>query len=340
MNIVIIPCLNPETKLYQIIENLKLQGLKNVIIVDDGSSSQEIFKNLEEQGINVIHHEKNMGKGYSLKTGIKEALKIFPNLTGFIFMDGDGQHNEEDVKKISDLMIKENKIVLGVRDFSSNTVPLRSKIGNKFSSIFFKLTTGCTLSDTQTGLRAIPRRYTNILLNTKGNRYEYEMNFLNYLANHNISFTTTQIETIYEDKNKKSHFNTITDSYRIYEEPIKFIIVSLSSFLIDISLFKIFNNMFKIIIIANIIARLVSGLYNYNMNKYWCFKSYSHNDFLKYLCLFFTQMFLSTTLLKFVSLFGNTYTLYKIIIDATLFIGSYLIQKKYIFKGDEYHEEF
>jgi hypothetical protein len=51
-------------------------------------------------------------------------------------------------------------------------------------------------------------------------------------------------------------------------------------------------------------------------------------------------MFLSTTLLKFVSLFGNTYTLYKIIIDATLFIGSYLIQKKYIFKGDEYHEEF
>src|SRR5574344_1913944 len=109
MNIVIIPCLNPETKLYQIIENLKLQGLKNVIIVDDGSSSQEIFKNLEEKGINVIHHEKNMGKGYSLKTGIKEALKIFPNLTGFIFMDGDGQHNEEDVKKISDLMIKENK---------------------------------------------------------------------------------------------------------------------------------------------------------------------------------------------------------------------------------------
>lgn len=337
MNIVIIPSLNPSDKLISIINELIKNNIKDIIVIDDGSSNKDIFNKLNKDVL-VLHHETNLGKGVAIKTGVKYANNNFKNIKGYIFMDGDGQHLTKDVIKVIKEMNTSNEIIFGVRDFNDSNVPKRSKIGNNFSSWYYKLLTGINMPDTQTGLRAIPYRYTKILLNTPGERYEYEMNFLNYLGLHKILFKTVKINTVYEDNNSVSHFRIVEDSIRIYKEPLKYFVIALTSFLLDILMFILYKSLVPSIFMANVLARFTSGIYNYNMNKYWCFKSYQgSNQFFKYLVLFVIQMFISSTL---VNLFSSSsmIVIIKMLIDLVIFTVNYVIQKKYIFKGVTYEE--
>lgn len=337
MDIVIIPSLNPNEKLIKIINELLDNKIKNIIVVDDGSDSKEIFNKLSKDVL-VLHHKENRGKGAAIKTAVKYASENFKHINGYIFMDSDGQHSTKDVIRVIKEMNTQNSIIFGVRDFSEPNVPKKSKWGNKISSWYYKLLTGINMPDTQTGLRAIPYRYTKILLNTQGDRYEYEMNFLNYIGLNHIPFKTIKINTIYEDNNSVSHFNAVKDSIRIFKEPLKYLIIALTSFIIDVLMFILYGNLVTSTFMANVLARVTSGLYNYNMNKYWCFKSYQgSNQFLKYLILFITQMLISSTLVNLFS--GNTLlVMIKMVIDLVIFTVNYFIQKKYIFKGATYEE--
>lgn len=55
-------------------------------------------------------------------------------------------------------------MILGCRDFSRKNVPLRSRIGNRLTSLAFRLMFGMSPSDTQTGLQAIPTLYIEPLI--------------------------------------------------------------------------------------------------------------------------------------------------------------------------------
>ena len=224
MNIVIIPALNPDNKLIELINGLKSNNINNIIVIDDGSDSKEIFNSLEKMGIVVIHHDYNHGKGAALKTALKESSKFFKDIKGYIQADADGQHSIEDITNIYNLLDK--KIIFGIRDFKGN-VPLRSKIGNKFSSLFLYITTGMKLNDTQTGLRAFPYKYKDYLLNIKGDRFEYEMNVLKKIAKDKITILKVPIKTIYYNNNSESKFHFIKDSFRIYYKLFIFIFILL-----------------------------------------------------------------------------------------------------------------
>ena len=106
-----------------------------------------------------------MGKGAALKTGIRAAAEYFPNDTGIVTADGDGQHLTKDILRVSEeLSENPGSLVLGVRDFSGRNVPWRSRFGNRFTSFFFRITNGVRLSDTQTGLRG----FSSTLYDTLG----------------------------------------------------------------------------------------------------------------------------------------------------------------------------
>jgi hypothetical protein len=76
-------------------------------------------------------------------------------------------------EKVPQKPLKSKKIVLGVRNLSNKNVPLTSKVGNTFSRIYFKLLTGESLKDTQTGLRGIPREYFKFALSALFYAYAY-----------------------------------------------------------------------------------------------------------------------------------------------------------------------
>ena len=212
MNIkIIIPSYNPKDKLIDLVNELIKNNFDNILIIDDGSDteSKKIYSKIPKK-VKIIYHDKNMGKGCALKTGIATIKKE----DAFITVDSDGQHKVKDILKIKQHLEK-NDVVIGKRNFNKKSVPFKSKLGNKISRIIFKLITGKKCPDTQSGLRGINSKYKKLCLNTEGNRFEYEMNILEELVNRNIKIDYIGIETVYENNNKDTNFKCIKDSFYI-----------------------------------------------------------------------------------------------------------------------------
>ena len=175
-----------------------------------------------------------------------------------------------------------------------------------------------------------------------GERYEYEMNVLVTCAKNKIPIIEVPVQTIYHDKNNScSHFRKIRDSIRIYRQLVKFSFISFSSFLLDYGLFVMFTLLFPgtfwFITAANIMARIISGAYNYTMNCRLVFhEKESVKTAVDYLVLAAVILFLNSMLLHGFLLNPHMPVyLAKIFTECILFIISWMIQKKVIFKGKE-----
>ena len=157
---VLIPAYKPGRALVELVRRLSAAAVSAVIIVDDGSgpSYQSLFEELRLfPRTHLLRHAVNLGKGAALKTGINYALCNFPCMCGMVTADADGQHAFEDILAVA-AKIKEGTgaLILGVRQFRGNTIPLRSRLGNALTRGVFRVLVGESVADTQTGLRGIP----------------------------------------------------------------------------------------------------------------------------------------------------------------------------------------
>ncbi|MCX5999454.1 MAG: bifunctional glycosyltransferase family 2/GtrA family protein [Chloroflexi bacterium] len=341
MNAVIIPALNPDERLVSLVNELYSLGQKYIVAVDDGSNAkyQTIFRRLEMLGCLVCHHVTNMGKGEAIKTGIRTISEKIPGISGYITADADGQHRAKDVLHISEVLdMHPESIILGMRDLTGKNVPRRSRFGNRFSALFFRLTTGVSCPDTQTGLRGFSARFTDLSLAVPGSRYEYEMNFLSAAAKMKIPFFMVPIETVYYGKNELSHFRPVADSLRVYKTPLKFAAASLSCAIVDLLIFTLITHIistkvYALVFIATVTARILSGVLNFVLNRKWTFnncQSWSPQA-VRYLTLFLFQMMASWLLVWGFSFLAVSLTVIKVIVDCTLFVFSYVIQRHWVF---------
>ena len=218
----VIPCYNPPEVFSNIILELYSMGVRDVIIIDDGSDNKRIFSIANKKGYTVIEHNTNKGKGEAIKSGIRYYRKHFINkYKGIVMIDCDGQHRVWDMDKVGQEMIHSDKFTMGVRNFNLEGVPFRNKIGNKITSLVFKWMFGLYIKDTQTGLRGVPNRLIDTVLRTDGERYEYEINMLIDIVKMKEEIKEVEIETVYDNNEKRySYFNPFKDSYRIYKEMI------------------------------------------------------------------------------------------------------------------------
>lgn len=216
----IIPALNPDNKMIKSVEELIKNGFKKIIIVNDGSSELKIFNELsKKKECIILTHEINKGKGCALKTAFKYYKdNLIKDYEGVITLDADGQHSIEDVINISNVLVDNKLFILGTRLFNTKETPFRNKMGNRITSFVFEKLYGVYLKDTQTGLRAIPNHLIDLHINTHGDRFEYEINALIDLVKSYEKILQIDIKTVYlEDSNRKSHFNPLKDSYKIYK---------------------------------------------------------------------------------------------------------------------------
>ena len=220
----VIPSLNPDARLINLVSDLISNNFNKIIIVDDGSEDKIIFNKLKEhKEAIVLTHDVNKGKGAALKTAFSYYKdKLLKDYKGLVCLDSDGQHLVSDAINIGKVMVKENKYTLGTRLFNTKETPLRNKTGNRITSRVFKRLYGVYLKDTQTGLRAIPNRLIDFMLNVSGDHFEYEMNVLIDLVKNGEKIIEEDIKTVYlENSNKKSNFKVIKDSYKIYKNMFK-----------------------------------------------------------------------------------------------------------------------
>ena len=344
---IVIPSLNPDDKLLALLEELKQKNFQNVLIINDGSdkSYRSFFDAAKERyGCAVISHSVNLGKGRALKNAFNHILTEYKDCPGAVTVDSDGQHRAEDIIRCAQaVMNSPDTLIMGCRDFSKKTsnIPFRSRFGNVMTHKVLRFLCGISISDTQTGLRGFSRKLMKQFLPTKGERFEYEMNMILETKEKNIPVMEIPIQTVYINENQSSHFNPLRDSMRIYKSFLKYIMASLSSFLIDIALFSIFVYVFKhsfqtyYIEISVVAARIISALFNYLINRNKVFKNKSGpHTLLKYAALCVVLLLASTALTK--QLFRLTQlneTLIKTVVDSLLFLLSYGVQRNWIFAG-------
>ena len=349
---VLIPVYEPDEKLIELVNTLTVMPFPLILVVDDGSAQKnsDIFDYIETlPNCRVIHHKHNLGKGAALKTGFRILLAENNDFSGCVTVDADGQHLPEDIYHVAAVVESDNRyLVLGCRDFDNKTVPAKSKFGNIITRLVYTLFTNRMVTDTQTGLRAIPMSMLAEFLKVPGERYEYEMNMLIRAAKSNLLIKEVTIQTVYLDENKHSHFKPFVDSFRVYREFIEFGLSSLVCSLLDIGLFTLLfhtlsmNNVSWALFGATSLARLVSSVSNFTLNKHVVFES--KNSILsqasKYFMLVTVQMILSWLILQGLSSLSDRHVvLLKIFTDISLFFVSFFVQRIFIFGKHIYHEK-
>ncbi len=354
---IVIPSLNPDHNLVSLVAGLRKKCDNPIIIVNDGSSSayNALFDQLSRnENVAILRHAVNCGKGRACKTAFNHYLNTYPEGLGVVTCDADGQHGVEDILLgIRELSSHPDSLILGCRKFSPQKVPWKSFFGNTITKYVYALCTLKLLSDTQTGLRGIPRDFLKYLLTVDGERFEYETRMLLESAAFRIPIIEYPIETIYIDSNRETHFRPIKDSLIIYLMIFRYVFrkifffscSGLLSALIDISFFHLFFHFvfasFRAAFqlgYALVGARVISLTFNYILNRNWVF----HNLQIRKRETFPKFLILCCMVLSFAyifnwwgqKLFPNLEpTIIKTVVDGMLFFFSFFMQKNIIFRN-------
>jgi len=167
---VIIPVYNEADNIKRIlsaVENVKIN--KEIIVVDDFSTdgTREFLR--KKQGIKLVFHKKNMGKG----TAIRSALKIVSG-DFVIIQDADLEYSPNQYTRLFK-PIKENstKVVYGSRILGKGVFLKSSYYANRFLTLLTNVLFGSHLTDMETCYKMIETKLLKNL-NLTSSRFEIE----------------------------------------------------------------------------------------------------------------------------------------------------------------------
>jgi dolichol-phosphate mannosyltransferase len=179
---IIIPVYNEEKTIKEIVSKVKKVKLpvdinREIIVVDDfsGDRSYKILKNID--GICLIRHKKNLGKGAAIRSGVEKSIGDI-----IIIQDADLEYDPFDYPELIDPILSgKAKVVYGTR---LKNYPLRFSgrkhtpfvthyLGNKFLSFATRFLYGSTITDMETCYKVFGK---DVIKNVKikSNRFEFE----------------------------------------------------------------------------------------------------------------------------------------------------------------------
>jgi glycosyltransferase involved in cell wall biosynthesis/2-polyprenyl-3-methyl-5-hydroxy-6-metoxy-1,4-benzoquinol methylase len=335
--VVVIPAYQPNSTLVELVRAVHPQEWQSVVVIDDGSGVryQAVFDELAGiPGVQVVPHAINLGKGSALKTGINFALCRYPRTAGIITMDADGQHHPGDVRAIAERFAESPEtLILGARTFSGD-IPLRSRIGNQITRRIMRAVVGQSLTDTQTGLRAIPRPLLMRMLKVPASGYEFELEMLLAVKHLGVRVVELPIRTIYEPGNPTSHFQPLRDSMRIYFVLLRFAGIGAMTAVLDNLTFGLLFFWTGRILLAQIGARLVGGSFNYATVRSAVFLSEERHAVLlpRYLLVLIANASLSYAGIEVLHYkFGAPVVPAKLVVETLLFLASFAVQRDFVF---------
>ena len=205
---VLIPSYNEAKTIGLIIKEIKDKGLA-VVVIDDGSTD-ETSSVARALGAVVLRHDRNAGKGTSLREGFSYALK--GDYDAILIMDGDGQHKTSDIDSLFKKMDDSGAdIVIGNRMSDTALMPLDRKITNRIMSYIISRMCGQDIPDTQCGFKLIKR---TVLENLKleSSNFEIESEIVLKANKAHFKIASAPIKTVY--MGGRSNINPVFDTLR------------------------------------------------------------------------------------------------------------------------------
>lgn len=209
--VVVIPAYNEAKRITDVVANVQ-RFVKDVIVVDDGSRDGTFAAARRLDGVIVLRHRVNLGKGAALKTGSEYARRIGADT--LVYLDADGQHRPEELPSL--LVPIETKgvdIVFGVRSIVEQTsMPFVARLGNLFLSAATRTLFHISVADTQCGYRALAMRaYDRI--RWESSNYTVETEMIVRAGRNGLRTAEVPISTVYNDQYKGT---TVFDGLRIF----------------------------------------------------------------------------------------------------------------------------
>ncbi len=163
---IIVPAYNEGGIIENIVSDIKaLYPAYEIIVINDGSTDNTAAE-AQRAGAEVFSHPYNIGNGAAIKSGIRVATGDI-----LVFMDGDGQHNPEDITKLLE-HLPEFDMVVGARSISDQA-SLGRALGNKLYNWFASYAAKFSIKDLTSGFRAVKSGVARNFLYLLPNTYSY-----------------------------------------------------------------------------------------------------------------------------------------------------------------------
>lgn len=205
----VVPAFNASQTVAGVVTAVR-RHLGNVFMlgVDDGSTDGTRSV-LTQTCDHVLSFDTNRGKGAALRMAFAYVADRFPR-SAVITLDADGQHDPAFAPRLLEALDLAD-IVIGSREIDSPSVPPHRRIANILSTAATCAVTRIRLSDSQSGYRAL-RGEVVAAIDARGDRYEYETDFLVRASQSGYRIAEVAVPTIY---GPPSHFREIADSWRV-----------------------------------------------------------------------------------------------------------------------------
>ncbi len=146
---IVIPAKNEAENLKTFLPRLvKAMPAAETIVVNDGSSDDSVAV-CQQYGVTVISHPYSKGNGAAIKRGARAATGDI-----IVFLDGDGQHQPEDIPRMLEQLHKGYDMVVGARDKESQADSYRA-IANGIYNWLSSAITGHEIMDLTSGFRVV-----------------------------------------------------------------------------------------------------------------------------------------------------------------------------------------
>ena len=207
----LIPAFNEAPYIADVVERAR-EHVEEVVVIDDGSGdgTAEIAR---AAGATCLQLPENSGKASALRAGIAYARDH--NFTYVITLDGDGQHQPEDIPVMLRVAQETGAdLIIGARSFDRALMPCSRYFSNVVGSRLASALIGCEIRDSQSGFRLF--RLDKLAgAKLRSRFYELEMEILIKMARSGCTIAHAPVRMIYDDGQARSKMKPVRDTVRV-----------------------------------------------------------------------------------------------------------------------------
>jgi glycosyltransferase involved in cell wall biosynthesis len=264
---VVIPAFNESQTIGDLVQKIRRRYPDfEIVVIDDGSNDNTAEVAVNEGAV-VFSHPYNIGNGAAIKSGIRVA-----NGDILVLMDGDGQHDPEDIQKLLDY-IPGFDMVVGARSLLGQA-SLGRAMGNRIYNWIGSYVTKFPIQDLTSGFRAVKADIARNFLYLLPNTYSYPTTITLGILRTGRSVKYVPIKTRRRKKGRSNirlfrdgvrFFMIITRICTLYSPMRVFLPVSLLLFVLglvryiySLIAFGRFTNMSVLLFVSSIIIFMMS----------------------------------------------------------------------------------
>jgi glycosyltransferase involved in cell wall biosynthesis len=185
-----------------------------ILVVNDGSTdrTEEVA---EAAGLKTVSHPYSIGNGAAVKTGARTATGDI-----LVFMDADGQHDPDDIRRLLAKMDQGYEMVVGARTTDTHA-SLHRQLANRFYNRLASWMTGYPIQDLTSGFRVARARHFRKFVYLLPNGFSYPTTSTMAFFRSGLPVAYVPIRAAQRDGNGKSHIRLLRDGARFFMIIIK-----------------------------------------------------------------------------------------------------------------------